>query len=59
MDIIRFFIRPVKNEFAIIVTTSSRGEVIVDRGAKPVIKGKFLHYVRYRDALQTRLKEVA
>lgn len=58
MDIIRYFIRPVQQQFAIVVATKASGEIIIDQGAKPFIKGKFQMYAKNRDALESRVQQI-
>lgn len=45
MSIARYFIRKVEDQFAIIMATKEAGEVILDKGAKPYVKGKFQMYI--------------
>jgi hypothetical protein len=58
MDNIRFFIRRVDNQFAIIVSTQ-QGELVVDRGALPLVKGKFIFYTKNREALMQAMSHIA
>jgi hypothetical protein len=58
MDIKRFFIRRVENQFAIIVSTP-QGEVVLDRGALPLVKGKFIFYTKNREALLQAMSLIA
>ncbi|SFJ63054.1 hypothetical protein SAMN02799624_05259 [Paenibacillus sp. UNC496MF] len=54
----RFFIRPAGADFAIIVVVDG-AEQEVERGGKPLIRGKFLHYVKDRNALIEKVGAVA
>lgn len=54
----RFFIRPSGSEFAIIAVVGGV-ETEVERGAKALIRGKFLHYVKNRSALIEKIGDLA
>jgi len=51
MNIQRFFIRKIQENFAIVVSTTDRKEVVLEAGALPLIRGKFINYVKNRDSL--------
>lgn len=58
MNIARYFIRKVEDQFAIISAAKEAGEVILDKGAKPHVKGKFQMYIQNSEALESRVQEV-
>jgi hypothetical protein len=56
MSIIRFFIRKYDEDFAIVCATP-KGDYIVERNTQPIIKARFLFYVKNREALQATLDQ--
>ncbi|GAK41984.1 hypothetical protein TCA2_4476 [Paenibacillus sp. TCA20] len=57
-QIIRYFMKPIQNNFALVVATRSKGDIIIEEGPKPFVKGKYTFYSRDRQALENKVEEV-
>lgn len=57
-EIIRYFMKPIQNNFALVVATRSKGDITIEQGAKPFVKGRYTMYAQNRDALESRVHEV-
>ncbi|WP_067924011.1 hypothetical protein [Alicyclobacillus shizuokensis] len=54
----RFFIRKQTNGFCVVAVLSNNQELIVESGALPYVKARFLYYVKDRTQLESRVREV-